>query len=64
MYAYVGFNEKRLFRGVINRPVDIPSQEFSIEQTDKIVAFQKVHGKYMVVNSVKEKVFEMAKSFA
>ena len=64
VYAYIDFYEKRLFRGTINRPVDIHSREFLIEQTDKTVAFQKVLEKLITANSVKEKVFKMAKSFA
>ena len=64
MYAFVNFNEKRLFRGTINHQVDIHSQEFLIEQTDKTVAFLKVLEKSITANSVKEKVFKMAKSFA
>ena len=64
MYAYVDFDEKKPLQGVINRLVDIHSQEFLIEQTDKMVAFQKKLEKSMVKNSVRERVFKMAKSFA
>ena len=63
-YAYIDFNKKRLFGRVINQPVDIHSREFLIEQTDKMVAFQKVLEKSMIANSVKEKVFKIEKSFA
>ena len=41
--------------------VDIPSQGFIIEQTDKTVAFQNVFEKSVTSNTVKEKVFKMAK---
>ena len=64
VYAYVDFNEKKLFRGEINRPVDLYSREFLIEQTDKMVAFQKVLEKSLKLNLVKERVFNLAKSFA
>ena len=64
VYVYVDFNEKRLFRGTINRPVDIHSREFLVEQTDKTVTFQTVLEKSIVEDSVKENVFKMAKSFA
>ena len=42
VYAYIDFDEKWLFRGVINLPVYIHSREFMIEQTDKTKAFQNV----------------------
>jgi len=64
VYAYVDFNEKKLFRGEINRPVDLHSREFRIEQTDKMVAFQKELEKSLKANTVKERVFKLAKSFA
>ena len=64
MYAYVDFNEKRLLRGTINRPVDIHSREFRIEQTDKTMEFQAVLENSFRSNKVKERVFKMAKSFA
>ena len=40
VYAYVDFYEKLLFKGVINRPVELHSREFMIKQTDKKAAFQ------------------------
>ena len=40
-YAYIDFGEKDLFKGLINRPVDIQAQEFRITQTDKKVKFQE-----------------------
>ena len=64
VYAYVDSNEKRLFRGTINHPVDIHSREFLSEQTDRTVAFQTEMEKSLRSNRVKEKVFKMAKSFA
>ena len=44
--------------------MDIHSQEFLIEQTDKMVAFQTVLEKLLRSNRVKEGVFKMAKNFA
>ena len=64
MYAYVNFDEKQLFRGTINHPVDIHSPEFTIEQTNKTVAFQNMFEKSVTFNTVKERIFNMAKSFA
>ena len=63
MYAYVDFNEKQLFRGTINHPVDIHSQEFLIEQVNKTVAFQNVFEKSVTSNTAKERVSNMIKSF-
>ena len=63
MYTYADFDEKQLFRGTINRLLDIHSQEFIIEQTDKTVAFQHVFEKSVTYNAAKERVFKMAKVF-
>lgn len=62
--AYIDFEERLLFRGIINRPVDIHSREFMIEQTDKTKQFQKETEKAVKENKIKEKVFKMAVSFA
>ena len=64
VYACVDFNEKRLFRGTFNRLVDIHLREFLIEKTNKTIAFQAVLEKSLRSNTVKERVFKMAKSFA
>ncbi|KAL7538600.1 hypothetical protein ACHAXR_008679 [Thalassiosira sp. AJA248-18] len=37
--AFVDFDEKRLFRGKINRPVEAHSREFLLAQSDKVKAF-------------------------
>ena len=37
--AYVDFNTELLFKGIINRPVDIHAREFRLEQKDKVVKF-------------------------
>ena len=37
--AYVDFSTSALFKGKINRPVDIHAREFRLEQRDKVIAF-------------------------
>ena len=37
--AYIDFNAKRLFRGIIHRPTEIHSREFMIEQDDKKLVY-------------------------
>ena len=39
--AFIDFDENRLFRGIINRPVAAHSREFMLAQSDKVQAFLK-----------------------
>ena len=62
--AYVDFNTKLLFKGIINRPVDIHAREFRLEQKDKIAKFIDELIPAFKANSIKERVFKLAASFA
>ena len=54
VYAYVDFDEGRLFRGKINWPVDVHSRESMLEQIDKKEAFvNKVRGPFRTTRCVK-----------
>ena len=37
VYAYVDFHKKMLFKGILNRLVEMHSREFQLKQTDKKV---------------------------
>ncbi len=41
VYVYVDFYQKMLFKGIINRSVEVHSKEFQLKQTDKKVDFQR-----------------------
>jgi hypothetical protein len=49
--CYINFDSKTLFRGIINRPVDLPnrpvdlpSREFMLTQADKVLTFKATSG--------------------
>ena len=61
--AYVDFDTKALFRGVINRPAPVHAREFRLHQTDKKKAFQDLLIPRMESNNIKQRVFDLAKLF-
>ena len=61
--AYVDFNSKKLFKGTINRPVDLRFREFRIKQTDKVEDFINTLIPAFKQNSIKERVFRLATLF-
>ena len=61
--AYIDFDEKTLFRGLINRPTEIHSREFLIEQDDKKLKFTTLLRTHFINHKIAEKVFKMAASF-
>ena len=61
--AYVDFNTKKLFKGVINRPVDRHAREFRLEQKDKVEKFLEEVVPQMEANNLKKRVFALAKDF-
>lgn len=63
VYAFVDFEEKLLFRGLINRPVPLHSREFRIEQKDKVQEFLVQLIKHLKKHKIKDRVFTLSKVF-
>ena len=63
VYAYVDFEEKLLFRGIINRPVPLHSREFRIEQKDKVQEFLVQLIKLFKHHKIKDRVFKLSDLF-
>ena len=61
--GWVDFDERVLFQGVINRPVQLHSREFLIEQDDKVQQFLQEFIKKLETAKIAEKTFSMARSF-
>lgn len=61
--AYIDFHSNTLFRGLVNRPVEIHSREFMIEQTDKMLAFTCILRRLQNEHKIKERVFDLARCF-
>jgi hypothetical protein len=49
--VYVDFDEKLLFKGLINRPTDLFAREILLEQSDKKLRFTTLHCKPKSSNS-------------
>jgi hypothetical protein len=62
--AYIDFDCQMLFRGQVNRPVEIGSREFMLEQTDKKLAFTCKLRKLQHDHRIRERVFKLARCFA
>ena len=60
VYAYVDFDEKQLFKGIINRPVPTHAREFRIEQTDKKVKFVAEAKPQFEAKKIRSRVFALA----
>ncbi len=61
--AYVDFDTKKLFCGVINRPMEMRGREFRLEQTDRQVKFVENFIPAAKKAKLKEKVFKLADNF-
>ena len=61
--AYIDFNEKALFKGIINRPTEIHCREFIIEQTDKQLLFTTMARTLFNNHKIAERVMALAASF-
>eukprot|EP00956_Cyclotella_meneghiniana_P044565 scaffold323242_cov103-Cyclotella_meneghiniana.AAC.1 len=61
--AYVDFDEKKLFNGLINRPTVISSREFLLEQDDKKLKFTTAARTQLVTHKIAERVFALAAAF-
>jgi hypothetical protein len=62
--CYINFDAKRLFRGIVNRPTEIHSREFIIEQTDKTLPFTCILRHLQREHKIQERVFDLARCFA
>ena len=62
--AYVDFDEKLLFKGLINRPTEIHSREFMVEQDDKKLRFTTIVRTFFLNHNIPERVFKLAALFA
>ena len=61
--AYIDFDEKALFRGIINRPTEIHCREFVIEQTDKKLLFTTMGRTLFNNHKIAERVMALAADF-
>lgn len=62
--AYIDFDEKMLFRGLVNRPTEIHSRQFMVEQTDKKLVFTTVARTYFLRHKIPTRVFKLVALFA
>ena len=62
--CYVDFDSKTLFRGILNRPVDLPSREFLLTQADKTLKFTCILRRLQEEHKIRERVFKLARCFA
>jgi endonuclease/exonuclease/phosphatase family metal-dependent hydrolase len=62
--AFIDFNAKRLFRGIIHRPTEIHSREFMIEQDDKKLIFTCIARTKFNAHKIPERVFKLVADFA
>ena len=61
--AYVDFDEKKLFNGLLNRPTEISSREFLLEQDDKKLKFTTAARTQCENHKIAERVFALAAAF-
>eukprot|EP00956_Cyclotella_meneghiniana_P000053 scaffold113_cov50-Cyclotella_meneghiniana.AAC.2 len=62
--CYIDFDEKALFRGLINRPSEIHAREFLIEQDDKKLKFTTTARTQFLQHNIAERVFKLAAAFS
>jgi hypothetical protein len=62
--VYVDFDEKLLFKGLINRPTDLFAREILLEQSDKKLHFTTLARTYFIQHKIAERVFKLAAKFA
>jgi hypothetical protein len=61
--AYIDFDKKLLFEGLINRPTEIYSREFMICQDDKKLKFTTLARTQFIHNKIQERVMQLAADF-
>ena len=62
--CYIDFDSKTLFRGVVNRPIDLTSREFMLTQADKVLTFTCILRRLQEEHKIRERVFKLARCFA
>lgn len=62
--AFIDFDEKKLFRGIINRPTEISSREFLLEQENKKRLFTTAARTLYHQHKIIKRVMELAATFA
>lgn len=62
--AYVDMDQKEMFAGLINKPPPLQSREIQIEQEDKVQAFLRVLRNRLDDNTIAERTYALALSFA
>jgi hypothetical protein len=62
--AFIDFDERQLFNGIINRPVPHHSREILIAQTDKVQEFTRGFEAALDDHSFPERVAKLAAAFA
>ncbi|KAL7551610.1 hypothetical protein ACHAWF_018082 [Thalassiosira exigua] len=62
--AYVDFDEKTLFKGIIHRPVSVHSREFLIAQSDKVKGFLETLIPELHSHKIRAKAGELITLFA
>ena len=63
VYGYCDFDSKKLFQGVINRPITLHSRDFLLAQTDKIKDFLEALLPKAKHHRIQERTFKLARSF-
>lgn len=61
--AFIDFDEKLLFKGLVNRPTEIHSREFMICQDDKKLKFTTLARTQFIHHKIHERVMRLAADF-
>ena len=61
--AYIDVDERKLFRGIINRPVAHHSREITIAQEDKVKTFLELLTEQLTAHSIHTRTFKLAEHF-
>jgi len=61
--AYVDFDSRKIFSGVVNRPLPLHAREFRLEQSDKVKEFQDLIVKRMEEHKIGQRVTNLAHAF-
>ena len=64
VFIYMDCNEKKLFNGIINRPMHHPAREFKLEQADRVEKFIKRFRELAEDRKLAEGVRKLAADFA
>ena len=64
VFTYMDCNEKKLYGGIINRPMHHSAQEFKLEQTNWVERFVKRFRELAEEHKLAKRVLELASDFA